>query len=417
MPLRGSITVAARCCPLYFQNQHRAAGVSQRRYQGFCNKLLVRLVLTMTLSLSRLLIPASFVLSSTACAQVAEKPKLAEETFKNIRVLKGITSNEFMATMSFFSAALGANCNYCHIEESGGDWSKYADDSVKQKATARMMVGMVANMNKMYFGGRRVLTCYSCHRGTERPKVIPNLDDLYGPPVLETSDDFLEQSPKTMTADQILTKHIQAIGGDTAASRVTSYIGKGTYEGYDTKKAPYEVYAKSPNLRATIQHTPNGDSITAFDGKSGWASGPATDRPVTLTPIVGGELDAARVDGDVGFPSRIRQAFTEWKVGFPTSIDDRDVLVLQGSGGGHVPTRFYFDKMTGLLMRMVRYTDSVVGLNPTRYDFADYRDVGGVKMPYKWGLTWLGGRATIELSEIQANVAIDSAKFAKPAER
>ena len=156
-----------------------------------------------------------------------------------------MSSNEFMETMSFFSASLGANCNYCHVGESGGDWAKYADDSVPQKQTARRMVVMVAAMNKMYFGGKRALTCYSCHRHAESPKVIPNLDDLYGAPLAESTDDFLEQSPRKISADQVLGGYIAALGGARSLGAITSFIGKGTYEGFDTPKQPFEIYASA----------------------------------------------------------------------------------------------------------------------------------------------------------------------------
>ena len=63
----------------------------------------------------------------------------------------------------------------------------------------------------------------------------------------------------------------------------------------------------------------------------------------------------------------------------------------------------------------MRYTDSPVGLNPTQIDYADYRDVSGVKMPFRWTVSWLDGRSTIELSEVQPNAPIDAAKFARPA--
>ena len=46
--------------------------------------------------------------------------------------------------------------------------------------------------------------------------------------------------------------------------------------------------------------------------------------------------------------------------------------------------KFYFDKTSGLLLRMVHYTDTPLGLNPTQVDFADYRAVDGVKTPYRW---------------------------------
>ena len=99
---------------------------------------------------SNVILAIPFVLGIPAAdAQQAAPAKqpMAEEVFKNIKALRGITASEFMETMGFFSASLGANCNYCHVGESGGDWSKYADDSVPQKRTARGMVAMVATMN------------------------------------------------------------------------------------------------------------------------------------------------------------------------------------------------------------------------------------------------------------------------------
>ena len=344
-------------------------------------------------------------------------PPLAEEVFKNVKVLRGIPAEQFMQTMGFFSASLGANCTFCHVVESGGNWTKYADDSIPQKQTARRMVAMVAGMNKMYFGGRRVLTCYSCHRGGERPKVIPNLDELYGPPLEASTDDFVEQSPKTISSDQILDKYIQVIGGAERWGALTSYAATGTYQAYDTSKNAVQIFAKAPNQLATVVHTPNGDKSVVYDGRTGWSAAPASDSPVPLVRLTGPALDAARVDAEISFPARIKQSFPAWRVGYPTTIDDRDVLVIEGSGAGRSPVRFYFDKESGLLVRLVRYTDSPVGLSPTRFDFSDYRDVAGVKIPYRWTTTWLDGRSTIELKEIQANAPVDPARFARPVSR
>jgi hypothetical protein len=48
-------------------------------------------------------------------------------------------------------------------------------------------------------------------------------------------------------------------------------------------------------------------------------------------------------------------------------------------------------------------------------DYSDYRNVAGVKVPYKWTISWLDGQTMYEMSEIQPNVPVDAAKFAKPA--
>lgn len=66
-------------------------------------------------------------------------------------------------------------------------------------------------------------------------------------------------------------------------------------------------------------------------------------------------------------------------------------------------------------MRMVRYTNSMVGRFPAMPDFSDYRDANGAKLPFKWTYSWLDGRESFELTDVQMNAAIDSAKFAKPA--
>ena len=88
--------------------------------------------------------------------------------------------------------------------------------------------------------------------------------------------------------------------------------------------------------------------------------------------------------------------------------------MVQGTSDGRYPVDLYFDPKSGLLVRLVRYSESPLGLNPTQIDYTDYREVAGVKMPFRWTVTWLSGRSTIELTNVQPNVPIDAAKFAQP---
>src|SRR5437867_4005695 len=80
-----------------------------------------------------------------------------------------------------------------------------------------------------------------------------------------------------------------------------------------------------------------------------------------------------------------------WRVGVPTEIDDKPAQVVQGTGAGGVLATFYFDSASGLLVRLVRYANSKVGRLPTQIDYADYRDVSGIKVPFKFKMTWLDG--------------------------
>src|SRR5207244_12773798 len=143
-------------------------------------------------------------LAQRIAQQTAEKPLMAEDVFKNVQILKGIPVNQFMDTMGFFAASLGLNCVYCHVEESLENWDRFADD-VPRKRMARNMILMVNDINKTKFGGRRALTCYSCHRGAEAPRVIPSLADQYGiPPEDPNLVEIVPDAPKEPTADQVL---------------------------------------------------------------------------------------------------------------------------------------------------------------------------------------------------------------------
>jgi outer membrane lipoprotein-sorting protein len=349
-----------------------------------------------------------------AVAKGQEKPALAEQVFKNVRVLKGIPVDQFMATMGFFSASLGETCTDCHSAESGGSWAKYADDNPR-KETARRMIGMMNAINKTYFAGKREITCYSCHRGVERPDVTPNLADLYGPPPSKEPDELREPVGKATSADQILDKYLQAAGGVERLAKITSFTAQGTYQGYGDEKYPVNLFAKAPNQISTVIHTAAGDSATTYDGRTGWIAGPATERPVSLLELTGGDLAGAKLDAAVWFPAQLKQALTQWRPASSATIDGRDMQMIQGSSDGRYPVNLYFDSKTGLLARMVRYAESPVGLNPTQVDYADYRDVAGVKMPYRVTVTWLDGKSNMMLSEIKPNVPIDAARFTKPA--
>lgn len=388
------------------------------------------------MSAKRLLIPAIAaigicVLSALDVnAQVSQpKPMLAEERFKNVQVLRGISVKEFMETMGFFSSALNMNCSNCHVPESDGNWDRYADD-IPVKQTARRMVVMMNSINQSFFGGKREITCYSCHRTANRPKTIPNLVEQYGSPPPDDPESISEQAMGAPTPDQVIDKYIQALGGAEKLASFTSFIAKGTYEAYnDTDNHPLELYAKAPGVSFQLVRGFDGESTWSFDGTSAWVTAPETETPVTKLMLTGGDLDGAKLEAEILFPGRIRQIFTDLRVGSPvsgamsllpnrfgigvevTGVDDRELIVMQGTTSGGSNVKLYFDSKTGLLARMIRHTNLPVGFIPTQLDFSDYRDVSGVKVPFRIVKSWVDGRSLTVLQSVQPNVSIDNTMF------
>ena len=347
--------------------------------------------------------------------QPAERPLLSDQVFKNVQVMKGIPVDQFMATMGFFSASLGMSCEDCHMADDR-NWDGFAADNTR-KRMARRMIQMMQKINADNFGGRQMVTCYSCHRGADAPRTVPDFAIQYGP--LQPSDPnaIVAQAPLSPMPDDVFNKYIQAVGGAQRAAALTSYAATGTNVGYGPEAADNrqtEIYAKAmPLQRSVVIHTSNGDNTTTFSGTNAWHSAPL--RPVAVLALAGQELAGAKIDAMLQFPTQVKQIAPRWRVGVATTIDDKDVDVVQGNTADGIVVTLYFDQKTGLLTRSVRYTDSPVGKIPVQADYSDYRDVNGVKLPFKFTQTWLDGRDTFELTQIRANATVDAARFNKPA--
>ena len=352
---------------------------------------------------------------SNAQQSASGVPK-AEQVFKSVVVLKGISVDEFIDTMGFFSASLNFNCTDCHGDDAVDNWANFAKDTPR-KTMARKMVLMVNQINSLQFGGKREVTCYTCHRGDQRPKITPNLADQYSNSDNQDANELeLIGRPVvqgTPSADKILDKYLLALGGAQRVAALTSFVAKGTYSGYDSdnQKVPVDIYAKAPGQMTVIVHTALGDSTRVFDGQAGWIASP--DRPVPLMPLTGGDVTGAKIDAMLMFPAGIRKLVPEWQVGEAT-IDKKDVWMLEGAAPGQLPLKLYFDQTTGLLVRALRLIDTAVGFNPTQLDFSDYRLVSGVKVPFHRVTTWTDNQSTVELVRVQPNVAVDATKFAQP---
>ena len=261
---------------------------------------------------------------------------MSETVFKNIQVLKGFPSTSSSTPWASCRPALSFDCAECHTG-AGTDKVLWEFDTPK-KRIARRMTLMVAAINRDNFGGRQVVTCWTCHRGRDVPLVMPSIDTVYGTPVLEADDIIARPFPGEPSPDEILDKYVQALGGAQRLASVTSFVATGTSEYFRGfgGGGQVQIFAKAPDQRATIIKYPDnpdrGDSTRTFDGRSGWV---VTPLAVVRDYALGGmELDGARLDAQLSFPAQIKQVLTRLRVGPPDVIDGRDVRVVQGTEPG-----------------------------------------------------------------------------------
>jgi photosynthetic reaction center cytochrome c subunit len=351
------------------------------------------------------------VASLRAGQSPADPPLVSDQYFKNIQVLKGMPVDTFFDAMGMFAASMGNDCTFCHAKEAGFRHEAFAEATPRIQR-ARQMIVMMQALNKQYFGGRPRVTCFTCHRGDYQPVDAPLFSIQYGvPPDEPNTINFPTEDG--VSADQVFDRYLTAIGGRAALARVTSFVARGTYAGFDTgqEEVPVEIYARAPNQRTWIVKPPQGDSFRVFDGASGWLAGP--DIPVPIITLATGNLDRARIEAALAFPAGIKQLYQQWRAG-KTTIGDRDVTIVQGTTPGLLPVNLYFDDESRLLVRVVRWNETTVGPVPTEINYGDYRAVAGVQMPFTWTATQTYMQMTIKLSEVAANVPVDASRFARP---
>jgi hypothetical protein len=353
------------------------------------------------------------IVSLAAAQQQPPAGSTAEQVYKNIQVLKGVPADQITPTMRVIARDLGVTCEFCHDE------MDRSADSLEAKETARSMMRMMNDINKNSFGGRTEVTCVTCHNGHSDPTNIPTLPP-FSVAMLGPGDEV--KPPTLPSVDQILTKYVQALGGEQALRRVTSMVITGKRQNYAPGAAavppavPIEQYAKAPNLSAVITRPANGATGTGFDGTTAWAQ----DARGRVTQLAGTAAERAKRDADFYPALNIKQQYQRLTVRGIEKIGDREAYAVIAVPQGDSPEWFYFDTQTGLLLRHQRISPTAVGQAPLATDYEDYRDAGnGVKAPFVVHIVGPSRPdcATITVDKIELNAGIDNGKFAKPAPR
>ena len=351
------------------------------------------------------------VLPCTAQGPPRTDGKTADQVYKNIKVLRGTPADSFNQSMHLISGQLGVDCEYCHLQKDR------ASDEIEAKRTARQMIRMTNDLNKKSFEGKPVVSCYTCHRGRAKPPNVPAL------PVADYPPNEKPATPQLPTAEQVLAKYVEALGGEQAIRKVSSRLIVGKQDiptgpgGVIPTPARMERYQKAPNLLLNVYRTDKYSISNGFDGFFSWAQ----DAKGRVTQPVKLEQIRAKRIADFYEPLNLKHAYSQMKVEGIEKVNNRDAYVLVGYPEENVPERLYFDTQTGLLLRKSTVVPTAAGNSPFQVDYDDYRDTGsGVKYPFLIHMEPAGSRteliahSTIHVEKVEDNVAIDTAKFVKP---
>jgi outer membrane lipoprotein-sorting protein len=226
------------------------------------------------------------------------------------------------------------------------------------------------------------------------------------------------------TADEVIEKYLTAIGGRAALSKLTSRTTNGTISVATPAgdlTGTIELYNKAPNkVRTVVKIDASSLGVgqilqdQRFDGTSGYAIDSLNgNRDVTG--------DQAEIMRSSTFPTpllRYKEEGVRVELLGKEKAGDRDAYVLRVTPKTGPASRQFFDAETYLLVKSV-VTVNVPQLGTAleqTVDLSDYRDVDGVRVPYRTRSVNQVQSLTITFTKVEHNTAIEDSAFAKPAQ-
>jgi photosynthetic reaction center cytochrome c subunit len=345
---------------------------------------------------------ATLALAVGLAAQSEHPPqeKTAGEVYKNIQVLKDIPASQLLPGMRYITTALGVDCSFCHVQDN------FPSDDKTQKQTARKMMQMLFAINKSNFDGRPEVSCYTCHQGQHEPMSVPKLSAEIVPADFIRPAEGAPEQP-IPNADTVLANFAKALGGEDALAKITSReLQIDESRGGQTFTA--EVVQSAPDKMYSVMTTPRGTMTSVFNGSQAWTISPrGAEEARDMNAIV------LRREAEID-PAAALQKYTGRRVFGQAKIGDTMAYVMRAKAPDGEFEFLLFDEKTGLLLRRsIRY-QTIFGSLPLEVDYADYRPVNGVQVPFK--ITWStsGQSSVLMVKDVKDNVSVDESKFTPP---
>ena len=349
----------------------------------------------------------------------ADKP--VEQVRKNIQVLKGLPDSQLFLLMNFVGDSLGVNCDHCHVKgeknaQTGEDTWLWERDDKKEKAVGRDMMRMVLELNRTTFNREVVVTCYTCHRGSTRPERMAPL------PPHDYFVDALKPQPKRVlpTAQEVIAKYLSVVGANRQDILLQAIVMRGTVERVERAKAsgPTEIVFKQPNKARITETLTSGVVTRGWNGTTAWMQSSRGVNQATgesLKALKATPTTTIASDG-LFSPIKIPDSQSRATLTGVARINDRESYQVIIEDSSTQLIQLYFDIESGLLLRRVNVTNTMLGPLNVQWDFSDYRDVSGIKLPFLIRTSDVASYDTVvrKFSEIKIDSSVKDDVFDLP---
>jgi hypothetical protein len=214
------------------------------------------------------------------------------------------------------------------------------------------------------------------------------------------------QFAQAQTVDEVINKHIAALGGKENLGKIQNVVMEGTLsvQGIDVSITTTEVNNKLNRQDITAMGKPGFDMMT---DKEGWTylpfNGMQKPEPKTAEEVKKGQSDLDIAGPLVDYAAKGHKVELLGK----EDVNGTQCYKIKAMLAGGKDMTFFIDPASSLIIR-VKSKEKVNGQEAdVQTDFADYKEVEGVKMPYSITVAF----GTIFISSIKFNQAIPESAY------
>ena len=212
--------------------------------------------------------------------------------------------------------------------------------------------------------------------------------------------------------NSILDRYVAALGGRDAVAKLTSRVIRA---GIDvaglTSGGRLETFAKAPNMLVTVMNTKaTGTVKRGFDGHTSWMISNQKGFQ-SLSPM---DLAALAAEADFYREIKLKEVYSRVTLVGTGTVGTREAHIVEATPRIGAVEKLYFDVETGLLIRRDAMSANSSGVGRAEFYFSDWREVDGVRIPFK--TTELTPNATyiFTVEEVKHNVPLDEGIFSQP---
>lgn len=215
-------------------------------------------------------------------------------------------------------------------------------------------------------------------------------------------------------AAEIIDRYVEATGGREAYGKIQNRVTTATIDiPMQGMTMEMTVYSARPDRFYSIMESAALGTIErGFDGEVAWEN----------SPMSGPQVKEGTERGDIKRDA-VFDKYIKWrelyKEAVCVGIDTLDggpafkVVMTPMEGNEQV---IYFDKESGLIVRVESVVETPMGTVPFVTTLNDYRDVGGVLLAHKLMVTIMGQERLITTEKVEYNVELPAGRFDLPAE-